>query len=136
MKKVLNILGVTCIFLFLFMPIQAQPDKVPEGIVLSFKAGNAAELAKFFHDNVELIILDKEDVYSRSQAEQIIRKFFSEHPPKDFEIIFKGGKENSRYAIGSLKAPGKKFRVYFLMKKQNGSPYIHQLRIEEEEENA
>jgi len=136
MKKIFYILGFTVIFLSSALSLQAQTDKVPEGIVLSFKAGNAAELSKFFHDNVELIILEKEDVYSRSQAEQIIRKFFSEHPPEDFKIIFKGGKVNSRYAIGSLETPGKTYRVYFLLKKQDGSPYIHQLRIEEETENA
>jgi hypothetical protein len=133
MKKVLYILG-----LFLFMlvhPVLAQADKIPEGIVLSFKAGNAAELSKHFHNNVELIILDKEDVYSRSQAEQILRKFFGEHKTKAFKIIFEGGKESSRYAIGSLQTAKGRFRVYVLIKKQDGSPLIHQLRIEEEEED-
>ncbi len=135
MKKIFYILGSLW---FIFVPLRsacAQADKVPDGIVLSFKAGNAEELAKHFHDNLELIILKEEDVYSRSQAEQIIRKFFIEHKPEAFKIIFEGGKENSRYAIGSLHASGKEFRVYLLMKKQDGSPQIHQLRIEEEEEN-
>jgi hypothetical protein len=136
MKKILYILGFSLVLLFCMIPLQAQSEKVPEGIILSFKAGNAAELSKFFHDKVELIILDKEDVYSRSQAEQIIRKFFSEHKPRAFKIIFEGGKENSRYAIGSLQTQGNIYRVYFLMKKRDGSPYIHQLRIEQEEENA
>jgi hypothetical protein len=123
----------------IFIPVSvsgAQTEKIPEGIVLSFKAGNAEELSKFFHNNVELIILENEDVYSRSQAEQIIRKFFSEHKPEAFRIIFEGGKENSRYAIGSLKTPEKSYRVYILMKKQEDSPLIHQLRIEEEEDNV
>ena len=136
MKKILYILCFSWVFLLFTFPLQAQTEKLPEDIVLSFKAGNAAELSKFFHDNVELIILEKEDVYSRSQAEQIIRKFFSEHKPESFKIIFDSGKENSRYAIGSLETPGKTYRVYFLMKKKEGSPYIHQLMIEEEEEDA
>ena len=135
MKKILYILGFSWVLLSCMAPIQAQTDKVPEGIVLSFKAGNAAELSKFFHDNVELIILEDEDVYSRSQAEQIIRKFFSEHKPEAFKIIFEGG-ENSRYAIGSLTTQEKTYRVYILMKKQDGTPFIHQLRIEEGDENV
>jgi hypothetical protein len=136
MKKILYILGFIWISTAFPYTISAQADKVPEGIVLSFKAGNAAELSKYVHDNVELIILDNEDVYSRSQAEQILRKFFTEHKPKAFRIIFEGGKENSRYAIGNLQTNKGEYRVYFLMKKQDGSPYIHQLRIEEEDENA
>ena len=136
MKKILYILGFVWIFLFPAVSLNARTEKVPDGVVLSFKAGNAEELSKFFHTNVELIILEDEDVYSRSQAEQIIRKFFTEHKPEAFKIIFEGGKENSRYAIGSLTTTGKTYRVYILMKNQDGSPFIHQLRIEEEDENV
>ena len=132
MKKILQLL---VLFILPVMPVIGQADKIPEGIVLSLKAGNAEELAKFFHKNVELIILEKEDVYSKSQAEQIIRKFFLEHKPQGFKIIFQGGKENSRYAIGSLTTEETTYRVYILIKKQDGEPLIHQLRIEEEDEN-
>ena len=128
-------MGLVWVVLFPALTLNAQTGKVPEGIVLSFKAGNAAELSKFFHSNIELIILEKEDVYSRSQAEQIIRKFFSDHKPETFKVIFEGGKESSRYAIGSMQTRNETYRVYILMKKQDGSPLIHQLRIEEEEEN-
>jgi hypothetical protein len=132
MKKFLYI----CSFFILLCPAlsQAQTDKLPADIVLSFKAGNATELAKHFHSNVELIILEEEDVYSRSQAEQIIRKFFSDHKPSSFRVIFEGGKENSRYAIGSLETSNARYRVYVLMKKQDNTPLIHQLRIETEKE--
>ena len=132
MKKIRIILALGLFLSIPSFPLYAQADKIPEGIVLSFKAGNAAELAKFFHSNVELIIMKDEDVYSRSQAEQIIRKFFLEHKPVTFKIIFEGGKENSQYAIGSLKTEEQNYRVYILMKKQEESPLIHQLRIEEE----
>jgi len=135
MKKILYIMGLVWVVLFPMLSLNAQTGKVPEGIVLSFEAGNAAELSKFFPNNIELIILEKEDVYSRSQAEQIIRKFFSEHKPESFKVIFEGGKESSRYAIGSLQTRNETYRVYILMKRQDGSPLIHQLRIEEEEEN-
>jgi hypothetical protein len=132
MKKIRNILALGLLILIPSFPLNAQADKIPENIVLSFKAGNAAELAKFFHSNVELIILENEDVYSRSQAEQIIRKFFLEHKPVSFKVIHEGGSENSRYAIGRLKTEEQSYRVYILIKKQEESPLIHQLRIEEE----
>ena len=75
-------------------------------------------------------------MYSRSQAEQILLKFFLDHKPLAFKIIFEGGKENSRYAIGSLTTKETKYRIYILIKKQDGEPLIHQLRIEEEDEDA
>jgi hypothetical protein len=134
MKKILYIGGLVLAILIPVLTLNAQANKIPENIVLSFKGGNAAELAKFFHSNVELIILKNEDVYSRTQAEQIIRKFFLEHKPISFKIIHEGGSENSRYAIGSLKTAEQSYRIYILMKKQEESPLIHQLRIEEEED--
>ena len=132
MKKMRFI--ISWIFLLAAVGSFAQTDKLPADIVTSFKAGNADALSKHFHTNVELIILEEEDVYSRSQAEQIIRKFFSEHKPTGFKVIFEGGKEN-RYAIGSLETTRASYRVYILMKKQDNTPLIHQLRIEEEEGN-
>ena len=133
MKKTLQTI---LLFLLPVLPLPGQGEtNIPEGIVLSFKAGNAEELSKFFHNNVELIILEKEDVYSRTQAEQILRKFFLDHKPSGFRIIFEGGKENSRYAIGSLATRDTTYRIYILIKNQEGGPLIHQLRIEEEDEN-
>ena len=49
MKKILYITGIVWIFLLPAVSLNAQTEKVPDGIVLSFKAGNAEELAKFFH---------------------------------------------------------------------------------------
>ena len=132
MKKIIQLIAF--LWIISVFPLSGQTENIPEGIVLSIKAGNAEELAKHFHNNVELIILETEDVYSRSQAEQIIRKFFLEYKPQSFKIIFQGG-ENSRYAIGSLTTSETTFRVYILIKKQEGVPLIHQLRIEEEDEN-
>ena len=137
MKTFKRLYPIGTILLFILLPaFTFHTDDIPEGITLSMKAGNAAELAKFFYTNIELVILDKEDVYSKAQAEQILRKFFSEHHPTSFEIIFEGGKETSRYAIGSLTTPTGNFRVYFLIKDQDGSPLIHQLRIELEDEDT
>lgn len=135
MKTILHLISMLWILLVFPVSLSGQTEKIPEGIVLSFKAGNAEELARHFNNNVELIILEKEDVYSRAQAEQIIRKFFSDHNPEAFKIIFEGGKVNSRYAIGSLSTSDTTYRVYILIKKQDGEPLIHQLRIEEEDEN-
>lgn len=107
---------------------------IPEAISLAFKAGNSKELAKFFNSNVELVILENEDVYSKTQAEMILRDFFDKHSPKNFVILHNGGKNGSKYAIGDLKTAEGDFRVYFLLKKKDNDYLIHQLRIEKENE--
>jgi hypothetical protein len=107
---------------------------IPRDISIAFKVGNAEELANYFNNTIELVILDKEDVYSKVQAQQILDDFFTDHFPKSFEIIHQGGKEESKFAIGKLVTFNGTFRVYFLLKLKNDKPFIHQLRIETENE--
>ena len=75
---------------------------VPEGISNAFKTGNSEVLADYFSNNVELVVLDKEDVYSKNQAEIVVKNFFSSHRPYKFVILHQGGRESSKYAIGNL----------------------------------
>jgi len=128
-------LKILFILISLVPLIGSAQEKVPEGVPLAFKAGNAEALSEFFNEDIELVILEEEDVYSRKQAEQIMRKFFTDHRPSAFKIIFEGGKETSRYAIGSLNTENGVFRIYLLIKEQDNQPLIHQLRIEEEEDD-
>lgn len=109
-----------------------QETGVPEVIISAIKTGNAKELAKFFNQNVELILFNEENVYSKAQAELILKDFFSKNIPSDFTVLHQGGKDGAKYAIGSVKTSTGNFRVYFLLKIKSDQPYIHQLRIEKE----
>ena len=106
-------------------------NNVQNSISLAIKSGNAGELAKYFNENIELVILEKENIYSKTQAEQILKNFFNQHTPVNFKIVHQGGDE-SRYAIGTLDATNGSYRVYFLLKSINGQSLIHQLRIEDD----
>ena len=107
---------------------------VPEGLVTAIKTGNARELAKYFNTTIELVIADKEGIYSKPQAEQILKDFFIKNPlTKDsFRLLHEVGKESSRYAIGNLYTTKGVYRVSFLIKTVNNIPLIDQLRIEED----
>jgi len=109
--------------------IQAQ---IPEEIFQSLKSGNAKKLAGYFNQNIELVVLENDNVYSKAQAQQIVDQFFSANSPEAFNIIHQGGKEGAQYVIGSLVTSKKSYRVYFLLKKSDGKDYIHQLRIEDQ----
>lgn len=105
---------------------------IPIKIFDSMKVGNASELAKHFNSSVELVILDKEEIYSRQQAEQILQRFFNQNKVTGFNVLHQGGRDGAKYAIGNLETQSKSFRVYFLVKDSGGRPLIHQMRIEEE----
>jgi hypothetical protein len=120
-------------FLFVsFALVTVSFAQIPDGIVVSIQSGNDATLAEFFNENVELVVETHDDVYSKSQAQQIVAEFFKANKPKLFSIIHQGGKDGARYAIGSLTTNTGTFRVYFLLKNKNNNSYIHQLRIEKQ----
>ena len=106
---------------------QAQ---VPNEILLSLKSGNAKVLSRYFNQNVDLVVLDDQNVYSKAQAQQIVGNFFSSNPPENFSVVHDSGKEGAKAVIGTLKTQNGNFRVYFLLKQNDGKDYIHQLRIE------
>ena len=120
-------------FVFVFFALATVAfAQIPDGIVVSIQNGNDVSLAAFFNENVELVVESHDDVYSKSQAQQIVAEFFKSNKPKQFSIIHQGGKEDARYAIGSLVTSTGTFRVYFLLKNKNNNSYIHQLRIEKQ----
>jgi len=126
-------LAIPLIFFILVLSSgMTQDETIPSQIPAAIRSGNAAQLASHFNELVELVILDKEDVSSKAQAERILKDFFSTHPPVKFTIKHQGGKTQSKYAIGQLETGKGKYRVYFLLKWSEGKAFIHQLRIESE----
>jgi hypothetical protein len=109
-----------------------EQAKIPEGISIAFKAGNAAELSKYMNSTVGVLLLDKEDFYKKNVAEAILKDFFNAYQSKDFIIRHQGAKSDAQYAIGILKTEKGDFRVYFLLKKVGPDLLIHQIRIETE----
>lgn len=128
--------NILLLLLFLISPyiFSQNQGEIPNGISLALKTGNSKELVKYFNDNVEMVILDEEGIYSETQAEMILKDFFSKNQPRNFSLLHQGGKTDAKYGIGNLVTAGDSFRVYFLLKKKNGNILIHQFRIEKENE--
>ncbi len=78
-------------------------------------------------------MIDQEDVYSKQQAEMILKNFFVKHPVKSYTVVRKSEPKNgTQYIIGSLETTNGKFRTYFLIKTTGGQTLIQQFRIENE----
>jgi hypothetical protein len=125
-----NFISVILIALCSLSASAQDQTKIPGGIAIAIKAGNAAELSKYMNSTIELLLLDKEDFYKKNIAETILKDFFNEYPTKDFTIRHQGAKNDAQYAIGNLRTEKGDFRVYFLLKKVDEDLLIHQIRIE------
>ncbi|MGB8490188.1 MAG: DUF4783 domain-containing protein [Bacteroidales bacterium] len=104
--------------------------KIPAGISVALKAGNAVELSKYMNSTVGVTLLDKEDFYKKNAAEAILKDFFDAYHAKDFVIRHQGARNDAQYAIGNLETDKGNFRVYFLLKKVGPDLLIHTIRIE------
>ena len=100
----------------------------------AIRSGDARAVARFFSSTVDLTILQQEEVYSKAQAEQVLRDFFSKNTPKSFSLIHKGvSKEGAKYAIGNLvTSNGTQYRTYFFVKQTTSGEVIQELRFEKQ----
>ena len=114
------------------MPLSAQT--VPDELSNAMKAGQAAKLAKYFHESLELTILDKDYVASKNQATRIMENFFKEYPPTGFSISFEGTKEKSKYAIGNLTTSKGNFRVNIFFMNKDDKRLVYYMSIDKESE--
>ena len=129
MKKFLP----TLLFIAFFSSLYA--NDITEDIAAAIRVGNSKNISKYFIENVDLKVIDQEDVYSKQQAEMILKSFFAKYPAKAFSVIHKSTPKNgSQYIIGTLETLNGRFRIYFLLKSSGGETLVQQFRIEPENE--
>ena len=124
-----------CLAIPVFLLMGFRPATGPEDtavqVASAIQAGNAAELSKYFNAMIDLTIPGYDDSYSKTQAGQIMKEFFTQNTVKTFKITRQGSSpDGSQYSIGSLETGKKVFRVYFLIKSVNGQNLIHQLQVQ------
>lgn len=108
------------------------PEETAAQVASAIQAGNAVEMSKYFNAMVDLTLPGYDDSYSKAQAGQIMKEFFSLNTVKSFKITRQGSSpDGSHYSIGSLETGKKVFRIYFLIKSVNGQYLIHQLQVQE-----
>ncbi|WP_235324621.1 DUF4783 domain-containing protein [Pedobacter lusitanus] len=114
----------------LFNPGLLQGDIV-DSLSALFKTGNSKEISKSFSPSVELTINEEEDVYTKAQAEQILREFFTKNTPVNSTVVHLiNTNPNYRFGILSLSSKNGKFRVAVTLKKTANTFFITELRIE------
>jgi|GEM_PF-651488 len=99
-------------------------------IEVGFETANAKMIAHYFASNVDISLLDKENLYSKSQAEQVLKTFFLENKPSKFAIIHQGKSSTTQYYIGSLETEKGVFRITVNIKLVAKKEFISHLTIE------
>jgi Domain of unknown function (DUF4783) len=104
-------------------------DKVADLI----RMGNVHELSKLFAPNVEITILDEQNVYSKTQAELILDKFFNENKPRTIKMLHRvNSSSNYRFGVLILTTQKGIFRIACTLKQTDGNLMLIEMRIETE----
>jgi F420-dependent methylenetetrahydromethanopterin dehydrogenase len=101
-----------------------------DGVISALKAGNASDLSRYFDDNVKLTLPDKEDTYSKAQAQLIVKDFFSNNKVKTFDVKHKGDQNGDEYCIGTLSTGQGSFRTTVFAKNKGGKQLVNEVRFQ------
>lgn len=124
------LISATTIFAAMLLPLRKD---VIADVAAAIKSGNASSVAAYFNSSLDLTVPGNDGTYSKSQAELILKDFFSSNPPKSFSISHQGSSnDGSQYGIGSYVTASSSYRAYFLMKKSGSSFLIQKLEFEED----
>lgn len=111
---------------------QVWGQTVPIELAEAIGQGNASAMSEYFHQSLEMSILEKDYKSSKVQATRIMESFFKKHSPTGFTVSFEGTKEQSKYAIGSLSTKDGTFRVNLFFINKDDKRLIYYLSIEKE----
>ena len=123
---------ITIFSLAFLLLAPARSQTVPPGLVKAIGEGDAKKMSEFFHQSLEMTILREDYTVSKNQATRIMENFFEKNVPLEFSISFEGTKEQSKYAIGSLKTRQGSFRINLFFLQKGGNRLIYYMSIEKE----
>lgn len=118
-------LYIPLFFLFSFTVASSLSD-----IIRAFKSGDAAAVSSALDQSVEITINAKNNSYNRSQAQQVIRDFFSMNTVRDFKVLHQSENAGSAYCIGQLSTSNGTFRVTLFAKDKGGKTVLQEIRFE------
>lgn len=99
-------------------------------VIAAMQTGNAAQVARYFDNSIEISMPDKSNSYSKSQGELVLKDFFASNPVKGFEVLHKGENAGSQYCIGKLTTKAGVYRTTIYMKQKGDQQVLQELRFE------
>jgi len=91
----------------------------------ALNAGSSKELVKYLDKNSDIDIEGEKSTFSKTQAEVVLKDFFQNYPPTNFQIIHQGAsKAGSPYVIGQYSHKSGSFRVWIRLKEISENSYV------------
>jgi hypothetical protein len=122
---------LTTFFLSILITAASFAQSVDENITNAIRVGSFKDVSRYLDAKVDMAVLSKENSYSKSQAEVIIKNFFEKNKVSGYQVIHRGkSRDGAQYVIGSLVTSTGTYRTYVLTKGEGDKAKIQQLRFE------
>jgi len=119
------------LFLSFLVPVGSMCQVGQENLVKLLKEGNAREIARLFNPALTFSVPGHDGIFSQSQAEGFLKRFFDENKPLSFRVSHQGkSADGAHFLIGILTCNTGTFKVYSLMKMMEERERIIQFQIE------
>lgn len=131
MKRLSHILYPLLFLLLTGLSAHAQsPEQVFAQVERAIKSGDATALSQHFNDTVEMTVEDADSDYSLTQAQFVMKEFFTNYPVQSFAFLHRGDSENMYYAVGSYVSNRGSFDANIFMRQVGSSYKIYQIRFD------
>ena len=91
----------------------------------ALNVGSSKELVKYLDKNTDLDFEGNKSTYSKTQAEEVLKDFFQNYPPTNFQIVHQGASRGgSPYVIGEYSHKSGSFRVWIRLKQLDESSFL------------
>lgn len=124
MKRIFTILAAV-VALSSFTFIAGLSD-----VINGIKTGDAAAIAKYFDNTVEITLPTKSANYSKSQGEAVLRDFFANNTVKSFTVIHQGESGGAQFCIGTLVTSNGTFRTTVNLKQKGDKQTLQEIKFE------
>jgi len=124
-----HIKGSAIIIISLFL-LSFRPYFSIDDVATAMRSGNANQLSRYLDNRVDISLPDKSDTYSKTQAEMVIRDFFTTNGVQNFQVKHKGENGGSEFCIGVLKTRNGDFKTVLFMKLKGDKQLLQEIRFQ------
>ncbi|WP_379018863.1 DUF4783 domain-containing protein [Parapedobacter deserti] len=109
----------------------AHTNDVVDDIASCIRSANTKGLSKYFSSTVSMTLMNDEGMYSRVQAEIILRDFFTRNTPTGVKIAHRlDSNPNFRYVVLNLETSKDTFRVSYKLTNNENAFHVTEFRVE------
>lgn len=124
----IGVAGMMCLVMTMGF---ATTNDIIDDIAVCLRGADTKELSKHFSSTVSMTLLNDEGIYSRVQAEIILRDFFSRNAPTGVKVAHRlDSNPNFRYVVLNLETAKEVFRVSYKLTNNENSFQVTEFRVE------